>query len=313
MTSINTIEDFLRVVRENDGLRSSVRREVLTEDLLALPGQFSEMLKTQNVMLAELKTLRQDSNALLEEQKSLRQDSNALRDAQNAILDDLKSLRQDSNALRQDSNALRDAQNAILDTLTTVLKEQGETRRDIGTLHGMYRRQHDDLDRFRGNYAIGAARENDFEIAQLFARIHSLRHLNVRRLTRDELAAMLNEHYDAVGALLLRERSWRTFQNPDIIAEVTGVRSTRAGFYIAIEASYTGDTEDLQRATDHARILRCATGRDAYAIVAAVRLDRYMDRVRIHENAAIYLAEFNENHALWYELPERGLEPPDLC
>ena len=202
MTSINTIEDFLRVVRENDGLRSSVRREVLTEDLLALPGQFSEMLKTQNVMLAELKTLRQDSNALLEEQKSLRQDSNAL---------------------RRDSNALRDAQNAILDTLTTVLKEQGETRRDIGALHGMYRRQHDDLDRFRGNYAIGAARENDFEIAQLFARIHSLRHLNVRRLTRDELAAMLNEHYDAVDALLLRERSWRTFQNPDIIAEVTGV------------------------------------------------------------------------------------------
>jgi hypothetical protein len=285
MTSINTIEDFLRVVRENDGLRSSVRREVLTEDLLALPGQFSEMLKTQNVMLTELKTLRQDSNALLEEQKSL----------------------------RQDSNALRDAQNAILDTLTTVLKEQGETRRDIGALHGMYRRQHDDLDRFRGNYAIGAARENDFEIAQLFARIHSLRHLNVRRLTRDELAAMLNEHYDAVDALLLRERSWRTFQNPDIIAEVTGIRSTRAGFYIAIEASYTGDTEDLQRATDHARILRRATGRDAYAIVAAVRLDRYMDRIRIHENAAIYLAEFNENHALWYELPERGLEPPDLC
>ena len=212
MTSINTIEDFLRVVRENDGLRSSVRREVLTEDLLALPGQFSEMLKTQN-----------------------------------AILDDLKSLRQDSNALRRDSNALRDAQNAILDTLTTVLKEQGETRRDIGALHGMYRRQHDDLDRFRGNYAIGAARENDFEIAQLFARIHSLRHLNVRRLTRDELAAMLNEHYDAVGALLLRERSWRTFQNPDIIAEVTGIRSTRAGFYIAIEAflhwGYRGPTE----------------------------------------------------------------------
>ena len=54
MTTINTIEDFLRVVRENEELRSAVRRELMTEEVLALPGQFAVMLKTQNSMLERL-------------------------------------------------------------------------------------------------------------------------------------------------------------------------------------------------------------------------------------------------------------------
>ena len=42
MTTINTVEDFIRVMRENEDLRSAVRRELLTEELLTLPQRFAE-------------------------------------------------------------------------------------------------------------------------------------------------------------------------------------------------------------------------------------------------------------------------------
>lgn len=51
MATINTTEDLLRIVRENEEYRAALRRELLTDDLLALPGQFAEMRATQNEML----------------------------------------------------------------------------------------------------------------------------------------------------------------------------------------------------------------------------------------------------------------------
>ena len=318
MTSINTIEDFLRVVRENDDLRSAVRRELLTEELLALPSRFSEMLKTQNAMLEEQRSLRQDTdsllktqNAMLEDLKSLRRDSDSLLKTQNAILEDLKSLREDSNALRRDSDSLRDTQNALLETVATILKENSETRRDIGALHGMYRRQHDDLARFRGNYAIDAARRNSYQIARPFFRQKGMRRVEFSTLDSSVLNGMLNENYEALDALDLSDDTLNSFPEADLIISVADRRNSTQRFYIAVEASFTGHNYDVRRAADRARILRCATGLDAYAVVAAVRLDQHIDRDYIHENITTYLGENSENDALWYELPETGLEPPD--
>ncbi len=42
MTTIENAEDFLRVMSENDEFRLAVRREPLTEELLALPQRFVE-------------------------------------------------------------------------------------------------------------------------------------------------------------------------------------------------------------------------------------------------------------------------------
>ena len=39
MTTIDNIEDFLRIVRQDEGLRSAVRRELPTEELLNFPRE----------------------------------------------------------------------------------------------------------------------------------------------------------------------------------------------------------------------------------------------------------------------------------
>ena len=42
MVIINTADDFVRVLRENDDFRAAARRELLTEELLELPQRFDE-------------------------------------------------------------------------------------------------------------------------------------------------------------------------------------------------------------------------------------------------------------------------------
>ena len=282
MTTIDTIEDLLRLVRENEEVRAALRREVLTEELLALPAQFIAMRETQASM----------------------------QQTQNAILDRQTSMQESFVAMQESLVALQESFVAMLETQNSMLEELREMRRDISALHGMYRQQHEDFGRFRGSYAADAARRNRGEIALIFARLRGMRNLRVRALDSDERSDMLDEHYDAVTALNLRDRAWQTFDVPDLIAEVTARRSSAPGFYIAIEASYTGDMEDLLRATDHAKILRSATGLDAYPIVAGVRIGPSI-RDKVFEDVTHFIRINDEDTALWYQISEAHMEPPD--
>ncbi len=133
---------FIRLLRQDEELLDEFRRVVLSDELLAMPAQLADVQSTQAAMLEDLASLRQTQNSMLETQA-------AMLETQAAMLEDLASLRQ--------------TQNSMLET------QQG-TSRDIKAMHGMYRRQHEDVERFRGNYAIDAARQNDMEIAELFAR-----------------------------------------------------------------------------------------------------------------------------------------------
>ena len=289
MTTIDTIEDLLRLVRENEEVRAALRREVLTEELLALPAQFIAMRETQASM-------QQTQNAILETQASM--------------LESLVALQESFVAMQESLVALQESFVAMQETQNSMLEELRETRRDISALHGMYRQQHEDFGRFRGSYAADAARRNRGEIALIFARLRGMRNLRVRALDSDERSDMLDEHYDAVTALNLRDRAWQTFDVPDLIAEVTARRSSAPGFYIAIEASYTGDMEDLLRATDHAKILRSATGLDAYPIVAGVRIGSII-RDKVFEDVTHFIRINDEDTALWYQISEAYMEPPD--
>ena len=54
MTTINTIEDFTRVLRENPEWRDEIRRLLLTEELLELPQRFAEYAKVTDLRLGSL-------------------------------------------------------------------------------------------------------------------------------------------------------------------------------------------------------------------------------------------------------------------
>ena len=138
MVAIHTSEDIIRALREDPDLLDQVRRAVMTDEVLALPGQFAAMLETQNRMLDDIADLRQTQNRILDEQASLRQTQNAmlgdiadLRQTQNRILDEQASLRQTQNAMLETQNRmlgdiadLRQTQNAMLDDIADLRQTQ---------------------------------------------------------------------------------------------------------------------------------------------------------------------------------------------
>ena len=56
--SYNTADDLIEVLTSDEKVRSAVRRELLTEELLKLPDRFDKMLETQTSVLEDIKGLR---------------------------------------------------------------------------------------------------------------------------------------------------------------------------------------------------------------------------------------------------------------
>ena len=281
MTTINTMHDLHRILVEHPEWRSELRQVLLTDELLALPQRFAEYAENTD----------RKFDALTADVSALTANVNAL------------TLRVD--ALTTSISEYKDATNLRLDRI--------EERLDIQ--HGMYRRQHDDLHRFRGNYASFAANKDDVIIAGAFGDVRGMRSIDARSLSRSELSDLLRYNPDAVSELGLRERVERTFLRPDLIAEVTelyGDDDREPEFYIAVEASYTANEEDLLRATDHAKILRHVTGLDAYPVIASVRLDRAIEDRVFHDVAEFVVAD-DADAVVWYELATEDMEPLDPC
>ncbi len=82
MTTINTIDDLLRIVRENEEFRVALRRELLTEDLLALPqrsGEYSATTdKKLNTLTDSVNVLTKSINKLVQHQEEMHGDIRAL-------------------------------------------------------------------------------------------------------------------------------------------------------------------------------------------------------------------------------------------
>lgn len=300
MTTIDTSEDIIRALQDDPHLLSQVRRAIMTDEILALPGQFADMretqismLETQNKILAELADMRETQSSMLETQSSMLE-------TQNRIFAELADT-------RETQRAMLETQSSMLETQNRILAEQEEIRRDIRALHGMYRRQHDDFSNFRGAYAENAARKNDRMIARRIARARGHRVRLTERVSYEELNALLivAENLDTSG---IDESSWDTFPNADVALRVTERNRAETQFYIVGEASYTGEMYDLKRATDHAKLLQRTTGIEAYAIVAGVRLNEDIQNA-VWFDAEDFVKAQNEDAALWYKLPKAAMDP----
>ncbi len=170
---------------------------------------------------------------------------------------------------------------------------------------------------FRGNYAQSAANDERIRIANKFAHLHGAKRTDAMGVRRDVMKAWLQgEHTDVVEGLQLRERAWETFLVPDLVASVHDLMAPNDDsplYYIAVEASYSIDDEDVIKATDHAKIVNAVTGLPAYAVVAGVRLDdRITDgaRSRIREEVDEYIEAGNPDFVYWHMLESSDLSPP---
>ena len=162
---------------------------------------------------------------------------------------------------------------------------------------------------FRGNYAQSAAISERVRIANKFAHLHGARRTDAMGVRRDVLKAWLQGEYtDVVEGLRLRERVWETFLVSDMVAAVHDLMAPNENpplYYIAVEASYSIDDDDVAKVTDHAKIVQAVTGLAAHAVVAGVRLDDEITndaRNKIHEEVAQYVEAGNPDFVYWHRL-----------
>jgi DNA-binding transcriptional MerR regulator len=119
MTTINTIEDLLRLLDENPQWVEALRARLLTRELMELPETFARFVETTTQALTALKEgqdrLREDVDALKEGQNSL-----SLQEGQNRLQSDIQRIRDDVGMLK--GNQAR----------TATLREIGLLARALG-------------------------------------------------------------------------------------------------------------------------------------------------------------------------------------
>ena len=282
MATIGTTDDLLRLVREDSDFRATMRRELLTAELLEVPQR--------------LTTLEQGIAALMEHTN-----------ATNRRLDNIEA----------DIMVIKDDINVMKDDISVTKNDVSVIKDDINGLGETFRREVQAQSSYRGNYAQSAANQNRIGIANPFADLRGLDEIDAMRISRNRLKRWLRDNIDLVRSLKLRTRALSTFLNPDIVAEVKHLLAdddAEPAFYIVVEASYTGEAEDIDRATDHAKIVHAVTGLDAYPIVAAVRLDDKMapeTRSRLYDDAQKFVAANDADAAFWFRLGSADLRPDE--
>ena len=309
MTTINTIENLLRLVREDEEVRVALRRELLTEELLALPGQFAVMLDTQNTMQESQAQMLETQNQLLTDMAETRETQAQMLETQNQLLTDLAETRETQAQMFETQNQLladlaetRETQTQMLETQNRILRDLDEVRETFGrrldNIETNVGRISHDFRNFRGNYAQSAAVKDavDIVIGLDEAKSLSLDETRVKVLTHEGITALARE-YGTERLVAIPRRERRSFYRADLIIEATKADGQTS--YIAVEASYTCDARDTDRALSHAALLTKFTGRQAWPVIAGVRIDRHIQPL------------IDSGKVFWYPLEDEDVGPAE--
>lgn len=240
MTTINTSDDLLRLLREDSTFYAEARRLVLSDELLALPERFAALANRVDGFIEEQRAVNERVDGFIEEQK-----------------------------------ATNEEQRVFNQRVDEFIEEQRATNRRLETAIG----------ELRGDQAYRACRERADEIAEElgFTVIDIISGLQRRELFRSNPPPTFTPG------------DRRSFYYADLIMQMWDQQGNPA--YLAVEASYTADERDTQRALRNAQYLRHITGLPAYAAIASRQNDRAIQEL------------LDGGSILWYQLPDEAFKP----
>ena len=142
----------------------------------------------------------------------------------------------------------------------------------------------DDLGDLKGHAAGRAVRDHAETLPDLLGLAH------VATLDRRDLVGLL-----APAASEIAAGDRQSFFRADLVVEARAADGSAC--YVAVEASYTADRRDSDRALRNAGYLTRCTGRPAHAVVASLRNNRNVQA----------LVDAGTVH--WHRLTEKDLDP----
>ena len=309
MTTINTIEDLIRLLDENPQWAEALRARLLTRELIELPEKFAQFAADATQQFANIAQQFEQMNQRFEQvQQQFEQVNQRFEQVQQQFeqvnqrfeqMDrrfeqvDQRFEQMDRRFEQMDQRFERvdqrfeqvDQRFEQMDRRFEQMDQRFErVDQRLDGVDGTINRILVDLGYLKGAHARNVAIDN----AASIARDMGLR--RVRNLSQDDLLEII----DAADTSALTAGELRSFRQADLVIE--SLDSQGEHCFIAVEISFTANGRDTARATRNARLLTAFTGRPAYAAIAGVRRDD-----RIQEN-------IRSGEVVWHELDSSDLE-----
>ena len=235
MTTINTIHDLSRILREHPEWREDLRRTLLTEEVLALPQRLAEYAEKAD------RSLEAAERRLEAVEGSLQAVDLRLEDVDRRL--EAVDRRLEANDRRLD---------AIEKQIALNTRETAMNTRHVGELKGMFM-ERDVAD----NAALIAS-----EMGLVWQ----------KSLHRQGVIALVDEAVRTGKAEGIPTNHLRVLRRADLIMEAAGEGGQPS--YIVAEISWTAAERDTDRAIRNAGYVSLFTGRATYAAVASVHVDK---------------------------------------
>jgi len=322
--STATTDDFLRALDEHPAFLQAVRHKVFERELLELPhrlagltdrvDRLAESIRTfveeqqdiKHRLDATIEELRQSNQELREFNQEQRQFNQEQQDINHRLDTTIEELRQSNRELRQFNQEQQDIKHR-LDATIEELRESNRELRQFNQEQREFKQEQRDINH-RLDTTIEELRESN---RRLDTAVGDLKGENVERVIKRHFAdipdAMEYEYVDTVSRKELRQMVYapdaardmphgerRSFCLADLVLKVQD--EAGAVHYIAVEASYTADRRDTDRALRNAALLQRFTGCPSHAVVASLRNDRALDPL------------IAEDKVFWYRMTEEHLQ-----
>ena len=279
MTTINTIEDLVRLLDEKPEWAEALRSRLHTRELTELPGKFESFRAEMHQAFADLaQTVQGLADAQTATNDRLDKAEEERRDLRQTVMDLAQTVKGLVDALTETNRRLDKAEEERRDLRQTVMDLAQTVKGLVDALTETNRR----LDRVDGNVQelrseFNGLRDDFGPVKTAHVRNAALREVaDIARSIGCTLAKVLGpeEVYDlhrGKDTSGISIDQLKSFRYGDLIIEATDINGSTC--YLAVEVSYTVDRRDTSRSVRNAEFLTLFTSRPAFAGVAGVRFD----------------------------------------
>ena len=256
MVTINTTDDLLKLLDENEDFLKAVRQRILTEELLALPARIEASEKENRAFRQEMREFQRDMLAF-------QQDTLAFQKEMREFQRDTLAFQKEMREFQQEMRAFVQTTERFIETTTAHIQGMQEVRNRVGALWGdrleasmarkVYMRLSEDL----GVRSLDVVSVDDFGSLTPYYEAYRPFYKRIE---------------DAADAGIISEADERNIHRIDMIAR-TRLRGSDATIWLLVQAASVIKHDDITKARDGARVLEKVFGEETLAAVYGFEID----------------------------------------
>lgn len=265
MVTINTTDDLLKLLDENEDFLKAVRQRILTEELLALPARFDSFEKEMRDFQRDMLAFRRDTLAFHEEMREFQRDTLAFQEEMRDFQREMRSFVQTTER--------------FIETTTAHIQGMQEVRDRVGALWG---------DRLEASMARKVYHRLSEDMGVRWLDVVSVdRHgsLNIHHESVRDFHIQIEEASDAG---IISEDEERSIRRLDLIAR-TRRRGSKATIWLVVQAASVIKHDDITKARDGAGILAKIFGEETIPAVYGFEIDGANKELADENNVRIEL------------------------